>query len=153
MAKESLALLRSREIFVGFGIDCDDVALRNEMRHLDDESGLGGGGFQRIRYRRALHSRVRFHHLEIYRLGHRDVERGAVEELNLNLSIGREKSFDLFNHLRGQRGLIKGLGIHKVELVAFPVKEFHLDLVEDYALDPIFGAEPVFSLTAGLDIA
>jgi hypothetical protein len=40
-----------------------------------------------------------------------------------------------------------------MELIALAVQEFHLNLVKDRTLDPIFRAEPIFSLAAGLDIA
>jgi hypothetical protein len=66
---QSRALFRAREIFAGFSINCDDIALRYKMRHLDDESGFSRGRFQCICYRRALHPGVSPHYLEIYRLG------------------------------------------------------------------------------------
>jgi len=40
-----------------------------------------------------------------------------------------------------------------MELITLAVEEFHLDLIENHSLYPVFGAEPIFGLAAGLDIA
>lgn len=148
-----LVLLRSGKILLGLGVDRDDVAFGHKVRHLNHQTSFSGGGFQGIRHRGALHSWVSSYYFEIYRLRHRDIERCTIKELDLNLSVGREEAFDIFDHLARQRDLVVGFSVHEMELIAFTVEKLHLDLIENHALDPILRAEPVLGLAAGLDIA
>src|SRR4029079_528823 len=70
-------------IFTGFRVDANEIAVVDERRHGDDESGfdprrlgLGGGG-------RALDARGRVLDPEIDRRGQFDTDRGALVELHV----------------------------------------------------------------------
>jgi len=99
--KRILLLFRPGEIFVGFRTDGDSVPLSDEVRDLDHQARLRGGRLQCVSHGSALHAGFGINHLEIYRLGDRNIERGAIEKLDFNLRVGSEKAFDLFNHLGG----------------------------------------------------
>src|ERR1700739_1836107 len=82
--------LCAREVCAFGRIDFDFFAFVNEGRHLHDKAGFGLGRLGDARRGGALQAGFDFRHGQNYGLGQLDADGFAIEELDLDLEIGRE---------------------------------------------------------------
>src|SRR6185436_19221297 len=135
-----------------FGPDADHVADVHVRRDLDDEAGLERRRLDLRARRGAVDARGRVHHLEVH--GHRqlDADRLVAVELHRDGRFGNDVVRVVAEDLDVEVDLLVAARVHEVERVAVAVEILHLPLVENGALDVLFGAELVVGLLAGADV-
>ena len=113
--------------------------------HLGGLGDAGGSG--------ALQSRLGLHHFHLHRRRQLHPDGLALEELHLELQVGRQVTHRVAQYLLVQVVLLVGGGVHEDIVIAFLVEELDLLFVQEGALDKIFRAELVLDHCAALQAA
>src|SRR5262249_7072492 len=102
----ALFALRAREVLARLGVDADQVALADEVRHGDDEPGLGLRGLQHVRDRGGLEAGRGLHDPQVDRLRQAHAHRPALVELDLDARVRDQVLDGVAEYLLVERDLL-----------------------------------------------
>src|SRR5690606_22962039 len=135
------ASLYPSQVLAGAGVDLDRIALVDEQRNLDDETGLELGGLERAGDGVSPHTGIALDDLEFHRVGQRHADRLAPVEEDVDLRVLLEEVLRVAEHVLGEEGLVVGLLVHEVVVRPLLVEELHRTLLEVGTVELLAGPE------------